>query len=129
VRLRRGIKAWGNCLAGHHEVRGRAARGGRRGRKKAVGVGRRGGEDTSDRWGLVDRETRERRQAREGVNRKGKRISRENTTDARAGWVGRAILACGDGGWDGWARGQVGRGVGRAENQEKKEISELKLDF
>jgi hypothetical protein len=30
--------------------------------------------------------------------------------------------------WAGWARGQVGRGVGRAKNQ-KKEISELKLDF
>jgi hypothetical protein len=70
VRLRRGIKAQSNCLAGHHEVGGRAARGGRRGRKKAAGVGRRGGEYTSDRWGLVDRETRERRLAREGMNRK-----------------------------------------------------------
>jgi hypothetical protein len=28
VRLRRGIKARGNCLAGHHEVGGQAARGG-----------------------------------------------------------------------------------------------------
>jgi hypothetical protein len=27
-----------------------------------------GGEDTSDRWGPVDRETRERRSAQEGVN-------------------------------------------------------------
>jgi hypothetical protein len=93
----RGIKARGNCLAGHHEVGGRAARGGRRGRKKATEVGRRGGEDTSDRWGLVDRETRERRSAREGVNQKGKRISREDATDARAGWADRAISACGDG--------------------------------
>jgi hypothetical protein len=75
VRLRRGIKAWGNCLAEHHEVGGQAARGGWRGRKKAAGVGQHGGEDTSNRWGLVDRETRERRPAREGVNRKGKRIS------------------------------------------------------
>jgi hypothetical protein len=97
VRLRRGIKARGNCLAGHHEVGGRAARGGRRGWKKAAGVGQRGGEDTSDRWGPVDRETRKRRPAREGVNRKGKRISREDATDARAGWAGRAISACGDG--------------------------------
>jgi hypothetical protein len=48
VRLRRGIKARGNCLAGHHEVGGRAARVGRRGWKKAAGVGRRSGEDTSD---------------------------------------------------------------------------------
>jgi hypothetical protein len=89
VRLRRGIKAWGNCLAGHHEVGGRAARGGRREQKKAAGVGRRGGEDTSDRWGPVDRETRERRPAREGVNQKGKRLSREDATGARAGWADR----------------------------------------
>jgi hypothetical protein len=88
VRLR-GIKARGNCLAGHHEVGGRAARGGRRGRKKAAGVDRCGGEDTSDRWGPVDIEMWERRPAREGVNRKGKRISREDATDARAGWAGR----------------------------------------
>jgi hypothetical protein len=93
VRLRRGIKARGNCLVGLHEDGGRAARGGQRGRKKAAGVGRRGGEDTPDRWGPVDRETRERQLAREGVNRKGKRISREDTTDARAGWAGRAISA------------------------------------
>jgi hypothetical protein len=96
VRLRRGIKARGNCLAGHHEVGGREARGGRRGWKEAAGVGRHGGEDTSDRWGPVDRETRERRPARERVNRKGKRISREDVTDARAGWAGRAILSCGN---------------------------------
>jgi hypothetical protein len=44
VRLRRGIKARGNCLAGHYKVRGRAARGGRRGQKKAAGVSRRGGD-------------------------------------------------------------------------------------
>jgi hypothetical protein len=73
------------------------ARGGRRGRKKAAGVGRRGGEDTSDRWGPVDRETRERRPTQEGVNQKGKRISREDRIDARAGRAGRVILACGDG--------------------------------
>jgi hypothetical protein len=89
VRLRRGIKARGNCLVGHHEVGGRAARVGRRGRKKAAGVGRRGGEDTSNRWGPVDREMRERRPAWEGVNRKGKHISRKDVTDARAGWAGR----------------------------------------
>jgi hypothetical protein len=97
VRLRRGIKARGNCLFGHHEVGGRAARGGQRGQKKAARVGRRGGEDRSDRWGLVDREMRERRPAREGLNRKAKRISRENEIDARAEWAGRVILACGDG--------------------------------
>jgi hypothetical protein len=93
----------GNCLAGHHEVGGRAARGGPRGQKKAAGVGRRGGEDTSHRWGPVDREMRERRPARKGVNRKGKRISREDPTDVQAGW----------------ARGRTGGKVGRAESKEK----------
>ncbi len=54
-----------------------------------TGVGRRGEGGESDRWGPVDRETRERRPAREGVIRKEKRISREDATDARAGWAGR----------------------------------------
>jgi hypothetical protein len=51
--------------------------------------------------------------------------------DRRAGWTGRP----GDFGlrgrrarWAFWARGQAGRGVGRAENQEK-EISELEIGF
>jgi hypothetical protein len=130
VRLRRGIKARGNCLAGHHEVGGQVARGGRRGRKKAAGVSRRGGEDTSDRWGPVDRETTERRPAREGVNRKGKCISREDATDARAGWAGRAISACGNGAAGGLAGPEAKRAAGSAEPKiRKKEISELKLDF
>ncbi len=123
MRLRRGIKARGNCLAGHHEVGGRAAWGGRRGRKKAAEVGRRGGEDTSGRWGPVDRETRERRPAREGVNRKGKRISREDATDARAGWAGGAISACGDGAAGGlagpeakWAAGSAGPKIRKKRN-------------
>jgi hypothetical protein len=53
------------------------------------GVGRHGEGGGSDRWGLVDRETRERWPAREGVIRKGKRISHEDATDAWAGCVGR----------------------------------------
>jgi hypothetical protein len=114
VRLRRGIKARGNCLVGHHEVGGQAARGGRRGRKKAAGVSRRGGEDTSDRWGPVDRGMRERRPTREGVNQKGKRISREDATDARARWAGRAISACGDGGASGLAGPEAKRAAGSA---------------
>jgi hypothetical protein len=107
------------------------ARGGRRGRKKVAELGRRGGEDTSDRWGPVDRETRERRPAREGVNRKGKRISREDVTDERAGWAGRAILACGDGTAGGLAGLEAKRATGSAapKIRKKKEISELKLDF
>jgi hypothetical protein len=120
VQLWRGIKARGNCLAGHHDVGGRAARGGRRGQKKAAGVGRRGGEDTSDRWGPVDRETRERRPAREGVNRKGKQISHEDTTDARAGWAGRAISACGDGAAGRRARPEAKRATGSAGPKVRK---------
>jgi hypothetical protein len=114
VRLRRGIKARGNCLAGHHEVGGWVARGGQRGQKKAAGVGRRGGEDTSDRWGPVDRETRERQPTREGVNRKGKRISHEDTNDTRAEWAGRAISACGDGAAGGLAGPKAKRAAGLA---------------
>jgi hypothetical protein len=120
VRLRRGIKARGNCLARHHEVRGRAARGGWRGRKKAAGVSQRGGEDTSDRWGPVDRETRGRRPDREGVNQKGKRISREDATDERVGWVGRVILAYGDGVAGGRARPEAKRAAGSARPKIRK---------
>jgi hypothetical protein len=54
-----------------------------------TGVGRRGEGGESDSWGPVDRETRETRPAQEGVIRKGKRISREDAADARAGWAGR----------------------------------------
>jgi hypothetical protein len=52
-------------------------------------VGRRGEGSESNRWGPVDRETRGRRPAREEVIRKGKRISREDATNARAGWADR----------------------------------------
>jgi hypothetical protein len=31
--------------------------------------------------------------------------------------------------WAGWARGQAGRGVGRAENQEKKRNFWIKIGF
>jgi hypothetical protein len=97
VRLRREIKAWGKYLTGHLEVGGQVARGGRRRREKAAGVGRRGGEDTADKRGPLDRETRERRPAREGVNQKGKRIFREDATDVRAGWLAGTVSACRDG--------------------------------
>jgi hypothetical protein len=95
--------------------------GGRRGRKKAIGVSRRGGEDTSDKLGPVVRETTERRPAREGMNQKGKRIFREDATDARAGWAGWDNFGPRGwrGRWAGWARGRMGRGVGRAESKEK----------
>jgi hypothetical protein len=124
VRLRRGIKARINCPAGHHEVGCRAARGGRRGRKNAAEVGRRGGEDTSYRWGLVDRETRERRSAQEGVNHKGKRISHEDATDALAGWAGRDDFSL-------WGTARPMGWLGQRPNGPKarKMISELKIEF
>jgi hypothetical protein len=77
--MREGCKS-----SGATEARGSCGAG-----KFPIGVGRRGEGVGSDRWGPVDRETRERRPAREGVIQKGKRISREDATDARAGWVGR----------------------------------------
>jgi hypothetical protein len=122
VRLRRRIKAWGKYLARHLEVGGRAAQGGRRRREKAAGVGRCGGEDTANKWGPLDREMRERRPAREGANQKGKRISREDVTDARAGWTGRDgfSLRGRSGQWAGWARGRASHKVGRAESKEKE---------
>jgi hypothetical protein len=122
VRLRRGIKAWGKYLTGHLEVGGRATCGGRRRREKMAGVGRRGGEDTADKRGPVDRETRERRPAREGANQKGKCFSREDATDVRAGWAGRDGFGLRGrrGRWAGWAKGQAGRKVGRAESKEKE---------
>jgi hypothetical protein len=84
-----------------------------------TGVSRCGEGGESERWGPVDIETRERQPAREGVNRKGKHISREDATDVRAGWAGRALSAYGGrhDRWVGWARGQAGRGVGWAENK------------
>jgi hypothetical protein len=86
-----------------------------------TGVGRRGEGGESDRWGPIDRETRERQPAREGVIRKGKRISREDATDARAGLASRDCFSLRGrrGRWAGWARGQTGRKVGRAESKEK----------
>jgi hypothetical protein len=86
-----------------------------------TGVGRRREGGESDRWGPVDRETRERWPAREGVIQKGKRISHEDVTDARAGWAGRDCfgLLGQRGRWAGWARGRTGRKVGRAESKEK----------
>jgi hypothetical protein len=66
----------------------------------------------------------------EGVNQKGKRISREDVTDARARWAGRGGFGLRGqrGQRAGWARGRVGRKVGRAENKEKG-IFELKIGF
>jgi hypothetical protein len=73
VKLRRGIKAWSEYLAGHLEVEGRAARDGRRRREKVATVGRWGGEeDETDSPGPLDRETWGRQPARKA------RTKREN---------------------------------------------------
>jgi hypothetical protein len=122
VRLRRGIKAWGIYLTGHLEVRGRAARGGQRRWENATGVGRHGGEDTADKRSPHDRETRESRPSREGANQKGKLISREDATDARAGRASRDGFGLRErrGRCVRWARGRAGRKVGRAESKEKE---------
>jgi hypothetical protein len=65
------------------------------------------------------------------VNRKVKRISSEDATDARAGWAGRAILSCGDDAASGLAGPEAKQAAGSAglKIRKKKEISELKLDF
>jgi hypothetical protein len=100
------------------------ARSGRRGERRrggfTVGVGRHGGEDGADKRGPVVRETRGRRPAREGVNQRRKRISRKDATDARAGWAGRAILACGDGAAGGLARPEAKRAAGSAGTKIRK---------
>jgi hypothetical protein len=86
------------------------------------GVDLTAGAQLTERWGRGGRS--------EGANQKGKRISRKDATDARTGWAGRDGFGlqgqCGQ--WAGWARGRVGRKVGRAEIR-KKEISELKIGF
>jgi hypothetical protein len=96
----KGIKG-GNDEGGGKGLMASEARSGRRGERWrggfTTGVGRHGEEHGADKRGPVVRETRRRRPAREGVNRRGKQISHEDATDTRAGWPGRAILAYGDG--------------------------------
>jgi hypothetical protein len=65
----------GGKSLGASEARGSDA-GEQRRKGFPTGDDRRGEGGESDRWGLVDRETRERQPAREGVIRKGKCISR-----------------------------------------------------
>jgi hypothetical protein len=61
---------------------------------------------------------------------KEKTYSRENATDARAGWAGRGGFGLRGqrGQRAGWAKGRVGRKVGQAESKEI-EFLNLKLDF
>jgi hypothetical protein len=86
--------------------------------------------DGADSRGPVVSETRGMRSAREGLNQRGKRISHEDATDARAGWPGRAISAYVDGAAGGLAGPEAKRAAGSTGLKiRKKEISELKLDF
>jgi hypothetical protein len=52
----------------------------------------------------------------------GKTYFREDVTDALARWAGRGgfSLRGQRGQWAGWAKGRVGRKVGRAESKEKE---------
>jgi hypothetical protein len=88
---------------------------------RGAGERRRGEEGESDRWGPIDRETRERRPAQDGVIQKGKHIFREDATDAWAGWAcrDRFGLQGRRDRWAGWARGRTGHGVRRAESKEE----------
>jgi hypothetical protein len=86
--------------------------------------------DGADSRGPVVRETRGRRPAWEGVNRRGKRISREDATNARAGWAGRAISACGDGTAGGRAGPEAKRAVGSTGPKiRKKRNFRIKIGF
>jgi hypothetical protein len=64
------------------------------------------------------------------VNRRGKRISCEDATDAWAGWAGRAILARGDGAAGGLAGLEAKRAVGSAGPKiRKKRNFRIKIGF
>jgi hypothetical protein len=83
--------------------------------------------DGADSRGPIVRKTRGRRPAREGVNRSGKRISCEDATDARAGWAGPAISACGDGAAGGLAGLEAKRAAGSAvpKIRKKRNLGEI----
>jgi hypothetical protein len=85
--------------------------------------------DRADSRGPVVREMRGRRPAREGMNQRRKRISREDVTDARARWASRAISAGGDGATGGLAGPEAKRAMGSAGPKIRKKNSKLKLDF
>jgi hypothetical protein len=87
------------------------------------------GEGADSRCPVV-RETSGRQPAQEGVNRRGKRISHEDTTDARVGWARRAISACGDGAADELAGPEAKRVVGSAGPKIKKKRNfRIKIGF
>jgi hypothetical protein len=83
-------------------------------------VGRCGGDDEADRRGPRGGDRGRRQPAREGMIRKGKRISREDATDVRAGWAGRALSACGGGVAGGLAGPEAKRAAGSAGPKTRK---------
>jgi hypothetical protein len=129
VKLRGGIKSWSEYLAGHLEVGGRAARGGRRRREEVATVGRRGRKtNLTARAHLTER--------REGGGQlrkrktKGKSYFRNYAIDTRASWAGEVEFGQRE------ERGQWGRlgqrpsgPQGRPGRKQRKRISELKIRF
>jgi hypothetical protein len=116
-------------LAGHLEVGGRAVRGGWRRREKAAMVDRCGRKTKlTARPHLAERCGRGGQLGRREP--KGKMYSREDATDAQARWAGQGSFGLRGqrGQRAGWAKGRVGRKVGRTESKEKR-ISELKIGF
>jgi hypothetical protein len=77
--------------------------------------------DEANSRGPIVRGMRERWPARKARTKKGRRISRKDAIDARAGWAGRDRFGLQGrrGQWAGGARGRVGRKVGRAEIKKK----------
>jgi hypothetical protein len=72
---------------------------------------------------------RERCPTQEGTNQKGKRISREDATDARAGWASRDGFGLWGrrGRWAGWARGRASHKVGKEKKNFRIKIGFLNL--
>jgi hypothetical protein len=129
VKLRRGIKAWSEDLARHLEVRGWAARGGRRRREEVAMVGR---------WGRKTKLTArahliERQDGGDQLGRcepKGKMYFRKYAIDSRAGWAGKVEFGPRE---EIHHRGRLGQRPsgpqGRPGRKRRKRISELKIRF
>jgi hypothetical protein len=65
----------------------------------------------------------------EGVNQKGRRISHEDATDARAGWAGRDGFGLRGGAASGLAGPEAEWAARSAEPKSRKKISKLKIGF
>jgi hypothetical protein len=85
--------------------------------------------DGTDSWGSIDRETWERRAAQKARTKKGRRISCEDATDARAGWAGRDSFGLRGGAASGLAGPEAEWAARSAGPKSRKRISELKIRF